>query len=190
MPFTRADGSGLTPWADSNLSVLPQTAVAEIFHRWGGPFRGTAWGFHRDMTDGRIVPLDEFVLPGAGCSACRYVLRRTDRPDLAWMRNASHAQRARSASMAWRCSPRMRAQPMAVFGASRNGLFIAEWAARLGVPLLLCDAKPLKRSHLAEISLRTRVVAARKQKQAAAKARAEAETRDRTEAERVRFAHD
>jgi hypothetical protein len=48
---------------------------------------------------------------------------------------------------------RLRAHPMAVYGASRNGLFIAEWAVRLGIPLLLCDAKLLKRSHLAEISL-------------------------------------
>jgi len=48
---------------------------------------------------------------------------------------------------------RMRSRPMAIFGASRTGLFIAEWAVRLGIPLLLCDQKPVKASHLGEISL-------------------------------------
>jgi hypothetical protein len=48
---------------------------------------------------------------------------------------------------------RLRAEPLALFGARRNGLFVAEWATRLGVPLLVCDPKPIKRGHLGEISL-------------------------------------
>lgn len=63
--FTRSDGSGLTPWLDSNLPALPQSVMVEIFHGIGA-FRGKAWGFHREVRSGHIIPLDELVLPGPG----------------------------------------------------------------------------------------------------------------------------
>jgi hypothetical protein len=70
--FTRSDGSGPTPWVDSNLPALPQTVVAEFFHGTGA-FRGTAWGFHRDLQNGHISLLDELVLPVAACDADRLI---------------------------------------------------------------------------------------------------------------------
>lgn len=48
---------------------------------------------------------------------------------------------------------RMQAAPLAIFGGSRTGLLFAEWAVKLGIPMLLCDPKPLKVSHLGEISI-------------------------------------
>ena len=48
---------------------------------------------------------------------------------------------------------RMQAAPVVIFGGSRTGLLFAEWAVKLGIPVLLCDPKPLKISHLGEISI-------------------------------------
>jgi hypothetical protein len=150
--FTHSDGSGLTPWVDSNLPALPQTVVAELFHGTGA-FRGTAWGFHRDMQNGHILLLDELVLPGV--EMLRVPLRAAPYGSAETSMDAERFSRTAGAlgKNGAEVLARMRAHSIAVFGASRNGLFIAEWAARLGIPLLLCDAKALKRSHLAEISL-------------------------------------
>ena len=148
--LTRHDGSGPTPWVESNLPALPGAVVAEVFHGTGA-FRGKAWGFHRDEPSGRIVPLDELVLPGPQmlCVPLRAALA-SEGVDGAEDERFSRTTGALGGADVLE---RMRARPLAVFGASRNGLFIAEWAVRLGVPVLLCDAKPLKRGHLGEISL-------------------------------------
>lgn len=147
--FTRSDGSGLTPYVESNLSALPPAVVIEVLHGTGA-FRGKAWGFARGEA-GRIVPLEELVLPGPE-------MRRIPLLSSGTMLAPVNDERlSRTSGGLGAEGPlvlaRMRDRPMAIFGASRNGLFLAEWAIRLGIPILLCDAKPLKRSHLGEISL-------------------------------------
>jgi len=147
--FTRSDGSGLTPLVESNLPVLPAAVAAELFNG-DGAFRGLAWGFARGE-GGRMAPLSALVLPGPEMR--RIPLRAGEaapaqEPDERFSRTTGAFGKEGTAVLA-----RLQAEPMAVFGASRNGLFIAEWAMRLGVPLLLCDAKPMKRGHLGEISL-------------------------------------
>jgi hypothetical protein len=53
--FTRSDGSGPTPWVESNLGALPASVMVEVFHGIG-EFRGLAWGFAREAN--RVVALD------------------------------------------------------------------------------------------------------------------------------------
>lgn len=147
--FTRHDGSGPTPWVESNLPALPASVVIEVFHGVG-PFRGRAWGFARGE-GGRIVPMSELVLPGPEMRSIPLLASDAMLPpvnDERLSRTSGGLGVEGPLALA-----RMRDRPMALFGGSRNGLFLAEWALRLGIPLLLCDAKPLKRSHLGEISL-------------------------------------
>ena len=147
--FTRSDGSGLTPYVESNLPVLPPSVVIEIFHGTGS-FRGKAWGFARGE-GGRVVPMWEFNLPGP---EMRRIPLLASGAMLAPVNDERLSRTSGGLGVEGPLTlARMRDLPMTLFGASRNGLFFAEWAIRLGIPLLLCDAKPLKRSHLGEISL-------------------------------------
>ena len=150
--FTRSDDSGPTPWVESNLPALPTSVVVELFQGFGA-FRGHAWGFVRE-SGGVIRPLTELVLPGPEMRRIPLLAASLHgRTPVLDDPRCSRSIGGFAAQDGAEILARMRERPLAVFGASRTGGLVAEWAMRLGIPLLLCDAKPLKRSHLGEISV-------------------------------------
>lgn len=150
--FFRSDGRDLVPWVESHLPKLPESVQVEVIHGMG-PYLGSAWGFYRGPNGARILPLDELHLPGLGM---RSVPLR-NRPHEKEVETSAAEETSRTAGAFGLHGPEilgsLRHHGIALYGASRNGLFIAEWAVRLGIPMRLCDPKPLKKAHLGEISL-------------------------------------
>jgi hypothetical protein len=149
--FTRNDGSRLVPWLDSVLPQLPDSVVVELVHGIG-VFEGLVWGFCRSGS--KIDPLEELRLPGPGMitTPLRNPGRKSVHSPSLDLEPLSRTIGA-FGSGGDKAMDRLQSAPFAIFGASRTGLYVAEWATRLGIPTILCDPKPLKRGHLGEISI-------------------------------------
>ena len=151
--FTREDGKRRVPWVESMLDPLPASVKVELVHGIG-EFEGRIWGFQRDGK--HIVPLDELSLPGS--AMLRLPLRpgselRKENGSTAFETESLSRTTGAYGSGGTEMLRRLQSHFFVILGCSRTGLLVAEWAARLRIPLILLDTKPVKLSHLGEISI-------------------------------------
>jgi hypothetical protein len=152
---TGHDGErGPMPFVESNLPLHPPAVAGELFYGVGA-WKGKVWGFVRAEGGARFQALSLLNLPGPGMESVP-LLAQSGMPQRTVLGDRTRVKLSRTLG-AWGpggegALRRMRQGGLVIVGASRNGAFIAEWAARLGVPMTLLDPKRLKHSHLGEIS--------------------------------------